>query len=65
MKMKITFYNTVPREDGNYTIYRSTSEKAIFLKIYKTENTKRAFSYSRRINKQSLELGRNTSIEVE
>jgi hypothetical protein len=65
MKVKITFFNTVPHEAGHYTIYRSTTEKAVFLKIYKTENVKRAFSYAKRfINKQSLELGRNTFVEV-
>ena len=63
--IKITFFNTVPHKAGDYTIHRSTTEKAVFLKIYKTENVKRAFSYAKRfINKQSLELGRNTCTEV-
>ena len=65
MKVKITFFNTVPHKAGTYTIHRSTTEKATFLKIYKTENVKRAFSYAKRfINKQSLEFGRNTCTEV-
>ena len=65
MKIKITFFNTVPNKAGGYTVHRSTTEKATFVKIYKTENIKRAFFYAKRfINKQSLELGRNTCTEI-
>jgi hypothetical protein len=64
MKIKITFFNTVPQELGQYTIHRSTTPKEVFFKTYNTESVKRAFSFAKRfIDKQDSELGRNTCIE--
>lgn len=66
-RLKLTFYNTKPERFGEYTLFRSTTEKKAFELSYNTDSSKRALSLAKRKRRKIIaenpELGANTRLE--